>query len=450
MNRELRDTIVQNGLTYFIETYGCQMNMHESEKAAGILEALGYAAATDKRGADLIMFNTCCVREHAEARLSGNVGALKEYKQERPGALIAVWGCMMQQHGAAQKLAARFPFVDIVFGTNHIHRLGEMLSKGLLEGKRVIMADPDEMIAEGLPAKRSGPSAFVNVIYGCNNFCTYCVVPYVRGRERSRRSDDILKEIDSLCESGVTEVMLLGQNVNSYGKDADDDLGFPELIRRIDQQTSVKRLRFMTSHPKDLTDELIECYGSAKCLCEHIHLPVQSGSSNILAAMNRRYTREHYLELVEKLRARLPDIGITTDFIVGFPGETEEDFEETLSLVREARFDAAYTFAYSRRAQTKAASMPGQLSRSEKSERLARLNALVLHHVKESSAMYLGKNVEVLAECKSRMSGGELSGRTRTAKMVNFPGSEDEIGKYIDVVIDRVSTHTLHGMRKEQ
>ena len=285
LNEELRSCIAQKGLTYHIETYGCQMNAHESEKAAGLLEALGFSSAPKKSEADLILFNTCCVREHAEARLSGNVGALKEYKQTRPGALIAIWGCMMQQPGAAQKLAARFPFVDIVFGTNQLHHLEEMLTSALLDGKRVVMAEPDETIIEGMPARRSGASAFVNIIYGCNNFCTYCIVPYVRGRERSRRSADIIKEIDALCESGVTEVTLLGQNVNSYGKDLSGDLSFPELIRSIDKNTGVKRLRFMTSHPKDLTDELIECYGSAECLCEHIHLPVQSGSSRILAAM---------------------------------------------------------------------------------------------------------------------------------------------------------------------
>lgn len=447
LNEDLKSYIARKGLTYYIETYGCQMNAHESEKAEGILDALGFSAAQKKNEADLVFFNTCCVREHAEARLSGNVGALKEYKQVRPDAVIAVWGCMMQQPGAAEKLSARFPFVDIVFGTNQLHHLEEMLSSALLEGKRVIMAEPDEAIIEGMPVKRSGAAAFVNIIYGCNNFCTYCIVPYVRGRERSRSSAEILKEIDALCADGVTEITLLGQNVNSYGKDIEGDLSFPELIRRIDHDTGVKRLRFMTSHPKDLTDELIACYGSAGCLCEHIHLPVQSGSSRILEVMNRRYTREHYLELVDKLRARVPDIAITTDIIVGFPGETEEDFEETLSLVREVRFDAAYTFAYSKRSHTKAASLPGQLSRAEKSERLARLNALVLQCVRENNTRYFGKIVEVLAENQSRMDTGELSGRTRTAKTVSFPGRAEEIGSYLQVRIDRISTHTLHGVR---
>lgn len=449
MSEDLRTYIARNGLTYHIETYGCQMNAHESEKAAGVLEALGFSAVQQKNEADLILFNTCCVREHAEARLSGNVGALKEYKQERPGALLAVWGCMMQQPGAAAKLAARFPFVNIVFGTNQLHRLEEMLSSALMEGRRVIMADPDETIIEGVPVSRSGASAFVNIIYGCNNYCTYCIVPYVRGRERSRNSSDIIKEIDALCTTGVTEVTLLGQNVNSYGKDLVRDLSFPELIRKIDSATGIKRLRFMTSHPKDLTDALIDCYGDARCLCEHIHLPVQSGSSRILTAMNRRYTREHYLELVHKLRARVPQIAITTDIIVGFPGETEADFEETLSLVREVCFDAAYTFAYSKRALTKAAELPDQLSRTEKSERLARLNALVLECVKENNARYIEKTVDVLAENQSRMDECEISGRTRTAKTVSFRGCADEIGTYIEVDIDRVSNHTLHGNRAD-
>ncbi len=445
MNQELKDYIAQNGLTYHIETYGCQMNAHESEKAAGILEALGFTAAEKKREADLILFNTCCVREHAEARLSGNVGALKEYKLEKPGALIGVWGCMMQQPGIASKLAARFPFVDIVFGSNQLQHLEDMLQTALLEGRRVVMAEPDDTIAEGLPAKRSGASAFVNIIYGCNNFCTYCVVPYVRGRERSRKSYDIIKEIEALCNTGVSEVTLLGQNVNSYGKDLGNDLSFAELIRSIDRETGVKRLRFMTSHPKDLTDDLIACYGSVKSLCEHIHLPMQSGSSRILDAMNRRYTREHYLSLIDKLRARVPDIAITTDFIAGFPGETEEEFQETLSLAREVRFDAAYTFAYSKRPLTKAAAMPGQLSRAEKSERLSRLNALILQCVKESGQRYIGKTVEVLAESKSRLNGAEISGRTRTAKMVSFEGTPEDIGQYRQVRIDRASNHTLHG-----
>ncbi len=445
MNQELRDYIARKGLTYHIETYGCQMNAHESEKAAGVLDALGFSAAAEKREADLILFNTCCVREHAEARLSGNVGALKEYKQGKPDAIIAVWGCMMQQPGAASKLAARFPFVDIVFGTNQLHHLEGMLFSALLEGKRVVMAEPDESIIEGIPASRTGASAFVNIIYGCNNYCTYCIVPYVRGRERSRKSSDIINEIDTLCEAGVTEVTLLGQNVNSYGKDLGSDISFPKLIREIDRGSRVKRLRFMTSHPKDLTDELIECYGSVKSLCEHIHLPVQSGSNRILSAMNRRYTREHYVALIDKLRARVPEIAVTTDFIAGFPGETDEDFEETLSLVREIGFDAAYTFAYSKRALTKAAEMPGQLSRAEKSARLAALNALVLQSVKQSSNKYLGKTVEVLAESKSRLNSGELSGRTRTSKMVNFEGTADDIGEYLHVEIDRVSSHTLHG-----
>ncbi len=449
MSEDLRTYIARNGLTYYIETYGCQMNAHESEKAAGVLEALGFSTVQQKSEADLILFNTCCVREHAEARLSGNVGALKEYKQERPGALIAVWGCMMQQPGAAAKLAARFPFVDIVFGTNQLHRLEEMLSAALMENRRVVMADPDETIVEGVPVSRSGASAFVNIIYGCNNYCTYCIVPYVRGRERSRKSSDILKEIDALCESGVTEVTLLGQNVNSYGKDMEGDLSFPELIRAIHRNTGIQRLRFMTSHPKDLTDALIDCYGSVRCLCEHIHLPVQSGSSRILTAMNRKYTREHYLELVRKLRTRIPEIAITTDIIAGFPGETEADFEETLSLVSEVCFDAAYTFAYSKRTHTKAADLSGHLSRAEKSERLARLNALVLQCVKQNNARYMGKTVEVLAENQSRMDEGELSGRTRTSKMVSFAGKPDEIGRYITVDIDKVSNHTLHGIRKD-
>lgn len=448
MNEKLKKYIRENELRYHIETYGCQMNEHDSEKIAGVLEELGFVPAAEKK-ADLIIFNTCCVREHAEARVYGNIGALKEYKDENPEKIIAVCGCMMQQEGAAKKLLKRFPHVDIVFGTYQLQQLGEMLDAVIEDSSRQLRVTPDETIEESITAKRKGAfSAFVNIIYGCNNYCSYCIVPYVRGRERSRKPDDIIKEIDALCGRGVSEITLLGQNVNSYGNDIEGEISFPKLLERIDSETGIKRVRFMTSHPKDLTDELIGCYGRLKSLCEHIHLPVQSGSNIILEAMNRRYSREHYIELIAKLRECVPQIAVTTDFIVGFPGETEEDFCDTIDLVKEVRFDAAYTFAYSKRSGTSAAQMPGQLDRNIKSERLKRLNATVSECMQEKNEAYLGRKVEVLAENRSRRSENELCGRTRTAKTVTFAGTPDELGKYIELKIEGVKTHTLFGMRE--
>jgi tRNA-2-methylthio-N6-dimethylallyladenosine synthase len=448
VNEELKQLIQSRGLTYHIETYGCQMNAHESEKIAGVLETYGYLPAERKDDADFLLFNTCCVREHAEARLSGNIGALKDHKNGKEHGVIAVCGCMMQQDGSAAKLMGRFPFVDMVFGTNNIHKLESLLEDVLLDRQRAFCIDEDISIVEDLPARRDGgPSAFVNIIYGCNNFCTYCIVPYVRGRERSRRADDIVEEIRQLSDDGVSEITLLGQNVNSYGNDLDGSISFPVLLRRIDAETGVKRIRFMTSHPKDMSDELISCYGELPSLCEHIHLPVQSGSDDVLRRMNRRYTRAHYLELVDKLRIRVPSIAITTDLIVGFPGETEEDFMETLSLVSGVQFDAAYTFAYSKRKLTKAADMAEQIDRTVKAERLARLNALVTSTLQKRIGEYLHQDVEVLAEDVSTRDSGVVVGRTRTAKTVHFPGDESDVGSLINVHIDEVLMHTLRGKR---
>lgn len=448
MIEKLKAYIANNELTYYIETYGCQMNTHESEKIAGVLEALGYCPVAEKAEADLIIFNTCCVRQHAEARLYGNVGALKDHKNNVKGALIAVSGCVMQQEGAAKKLMKRFPFVDIAFGTNGIHRLESMLYDALIEGKRALYVDEDETIIEDVPIRReNAPNAFVNIIYGCNNFCTYCIVPYVRGRERSRQPDDIIKEVEELNKKGISEITLLGQNVNSYGNDMSVDITFVNLLKRIDSETDIKRLRFMTSHPKDMSDELIECYGSLKSLCEHIHLPVQSGSSRVLKLMNRKYTREHYLGLIERLKARVPDLAVTTDIIVGFPGETEQDFEDTLSLVKQVGFDAAYTFAYSKRTGTKAADMENHLDKQTMSERLARLNTLVKESMRERNSAYLGRTVQVLAESPGKRGRSEISGRTRTSKTVSFEGSQEDIGRYVMVKIDKVMAHTLRGVR---
>jgi tRNA-2-methylthio-N6-dimethylallyladenosine synthase len=385
------------------------------------------------------------VREHAEARLYGNIGALKHYRDNKPGAVIAVCGCMMQQQDAAKKLMRRFPFVNLTFGANDIHRLPELLDDVLIAQKRARCVDDDESIIEGLPCVRSSVhSAFVNIMYGCNNFCTYCVVPYVRGRERSRKSADVIAEIQALCSAGTKEITLLGQNVNSYGAGDNTELSFPELLERIDEDTDIERLRFMTSHPKDLTGALISCYGRLKSLCEHIHLPVQSGSDTVLERMRRRYTRAHYLDLVAQLRQCVPDIAI----IVGFPGETEAEFEQTMSLVDTVKFDAAYTFAYSSRRLTKAADMPGHLDKQTKAGRLARLNSMVAAHVREKNEAYLGKTVEVLVDSASKRKPGEISGRTRSAKTVNFHGDAQEMGCLVNVTIDKVMVHTLRGKRE--
>ncbi len=451
MDGTLKEYVTENRSSYYIETYGCQMNEHESEKLSGLLEGMGYTPAEDKSKADLIVFNTCCVREHAEARLYGNIGALKDHKQNVPGAIIAVFGCMMQQEDAAEKLQKRFPFIDIVFGTNHMHCLESMLYEALAGKRRVINVLQEESITEGLPVKRrSLYSAYVNIIYGCNNFCSYCIVPYVRGRERSRMPDDIINEISGLCNTGAAEITLLGQNVNSYGNDLDTRLTFPKLLERIENETNVKRIRFMTSHPKDLTDELISCYGRLESLCEHIHLPVQSGSDEILKRMNRRYTRDNYIELIGKLRQRVPDIAVSTDIIVGFPGETENDFYDTIDLVEKVRFDAAYTFAYSRRKLTKAASMPGQIEKGKKAERLAALNARINEIMKDKNCEYLGRELEVLAETVSKRNENELCGKTRSAKTVTFNGNAEKLGRLITVEIDKIKEHTLHGVCKTE
>ena len=424
------------------------MNSHDSERIAGILESLGYCPAKNKSDADLILFNTCCIREHAEARLRGNIGALRQHKEIRKGAVIGICGCMMQQKDTADDIRRRFRFVDLIFGTNKQHLLPQMLYDVLIEGKQAVVIDEDETIAEGIPAKRrSAHSAYVNIIYGCNNFCTYCIVPYVRGRERSRNSADIISEIKKLTDSGVKEITLLGQNVNSYGKDLSDDLSFSQLIRAIDKQTDIKRIRFMTSHPKDLTDDLIECFGDMESLCEHIHLPVQSGSNRILELMNRRYTAEKYLSLIEKLRKRVPQIAVTTDIIVGFPGETQEDFEDTVQLARDVCFDAAYTFAYSSRRLTKAALMDGHLDSKTKSQRLSVLNKVISECMAQNNKAYKGKIVEVLVDDISKRGSGEVTGRTRTAKTVNFAGTEDDVGELITVKIDKVKVHTLYSNR---
>lgn len=442
----LYQELSQRNLSYHIESYGCQMNAHDSEKIAGMLTAIGYQAAANKEEADLILFNTCCVREHAEKRVFGNVGALKKQKDENPGLMIAVCGCMMQQPEVAKKLYQRYPFVNLVFGTHSLHELPALLSLALQGERPLSVHDTEGDIIEGLPVKRvPGVSASINIMYGCNNFCSYCIVPYVRGRERSRQPEHIIEEARALALEGYTELQLLGQNVNSYGKDL-GGLSFAKLLGMVNEVKGIHRIRFMTSHPKDLSDELIEAMASLEKVCDHIHLPVQAGSDRILRLMNRGYTRAQYLTLVEKLRKKNPDIELTTDIIVGFPGETEEDFQETLSLMEEVCFSAAFTFMYSPRSGTRAAAMEGQLPQTVKKERLHRLNALQEQMTRKANEKYIGKTGSALVEgCDMRNDEPILYGKLPSFKMVYFPGTPDKIGSYMRVCVQKAHNNSLIG-----
>lgn len=354
----------------FVHTYGCQGNVADSEHIKGMLIEMGYVLCDDVSEADFILYNTCAIREHAEDRVFGNVGALKKYKKEKPGLIIALCGCMMQQEHIAEKIKKSYPFVNLVFGTHVTHKLPELVSKVLCTGKRVFCIDQsDGVIAEGLPSSRdSGENAWLPIMYGCNNFCSYCIVPHVRGRERSRKPDVILDEAKTLVKEGYKLITLLGQNVNSYGKNCDFDVNFAELIRRIDKIEGNFKFDFMTSHPRDCSFELIDVLSQSKHFCGHLHLPVQSGNNRILKEMNRHYTREHYLELIEYAKKKIPNVDITTDIIVGFPGETYEEFLDTLSLVKEVRYGSMFTFIYSPRKGTPAAEMPDPVSKEEKTK----------------------------------------------------------------------------------
>ena len=431
------------GRKYHIVTLGCQMNVRDSETLAGMLTEMGFTEAATREEADLILYNTCCVRENAENKALGNVIWLKELKKDKPDLLICVGGCMTQEEGMAESLIRQYPFIDLVFGTHNAYRFPEYLEKVLSDRVQVFeVLDTGGTICEGLPEKRSNPYfGFVNIMYGCNNFCSYCIVPYVRGRERSREMDDILDECKRLRDAGAREIMLLGQNVNSY---MGGGAKFAELLYRVDA-LGIPRVRFMTSHPKDLSDELIAAYGELRHLMPNLHLPVQAGNDEILKRMNRHYDREKYLSLVRRLRAVRPDIGLTTDVIVGFPGETEAQFEDTLSLVREVRFDAAYTFIYSPRAGTRAAEMDDPVSMEEKTERIQRLIALQQSITSEVLASQIGQIQPVLVDSVSTRSEQTIGGKTPRAHMVNFPGSAERIGQTVPVRITSAGKNTLRG-----
>jgi tRNA-2-methylthio-N6-dimethylallyladenosine synthase len=406
---------------YFITTFGCQMNVHDSEVLAGILESLGYEAAPAAEAADLILLNTCCVRENAENRTFGHIGNLKALKERRPGVIIGICGCMTQQPTVVAKIRASYPFVDLIFGTHNLHRLPELLQQLTATDTRVIEVwESEDEIHEGLPVRREESfRAWVTIMYGCNNFCSYCIVPYVRGRERSRAPEHILGEIRELAANGVKEVTVLGQNVNSYGKDSTNGWNFARLLQEI-ARTDIGRIRFQTSHPKDLSEELIAVMAAEKKISRHLHLPFQAGSSRVLKLMNRCYTKEEYRELTEKIQRSIPGIALSTDIIVGFPGETEADFADTMDLVARVRFDGAFTFIYSPRHGTPAATLPDQVPETVKKERLLKLIELQNRISLEKNQALIGTLQEVLVEGSSEKEAAIWSGRTMQNKLVHF------------------------------
>lgn len=424
-------------LTANITTFGCQMNARDSEKLSGILREAGYVE-TESEDADFVIYNTCTVRENANLRVYGRLGVLHGYKKKNPNMKIALCGCMMQEATVVEKLQKSYRFVDLIFGTHNIFKFAELLAMTLESDRMIIDIWKDtDQIVEDLPNERKYAfKSGVNIMFGCNNFCSYCIVPYVRGRERSREAKDIVREIEALVKDGVVEVMLLGQNVNSYGKNLEQPMTFAELLREIEQIDGLERIRFMTSHPKDLSDDLIEVMANSKKICPHLHLPLQSGSSRILKVMNRRYDKEKYLALAKKIRERMPDIALTTDIIVGFPGETEEDFQETLDVVRQVRYDSAFTFIYSKRTGTPAAVMEDQIPEDVVKDRFDRLLKEVQTISKEMAERFTGNEETVLVEEKNSQMDGYVTGRLGNNHVVHFEGSEELIGKLIRVRLD--------------
>lgn len=448
MTESLYEYVQKKSLTYYIETYGCQMNDHDSEKLAGILQSVGYERSEQIDRADLILFNTCCVRDHAEKKVFGNIGALKPLWEKNRELVVAVCGCMMQQQVVAEKLMKTFPFVKIVFGTNNMNELPSMLYSALLLKKRVLNVQQKSVSStaiEDVPmVRRKKPLATVNIMQGCDNFCSYCIVPYVRGREWSRPANDVVAEVKDLARQGYQEVMLLGQNVNSYGKGG-NDTDFAGLLERVATETGIARIRFMTSHPKDISERLLEVLAGHENICKQLHLPVQSGSSRVLARMNRGYSREDYLGIVEKARKMVPGIALTTDIIVGFPGETEEDFLQTMDLMRRVGYDAAFTFVYSPRNGTKAAEFPDQIPEEVKQQRIVQLVALQNEQTYRSNLAYVGKTERVLIEEVSRRDEKSVCGRTDSGKMVNMEGAKDTIGTFVTAEIIEAKRTTLLG-----
>ncbi len=431
----------------FVHSYGCQQNVSDGEKIKGVLSQMGYKMTDSPDNADFVMYNTCAVREHAEQRVFGNVGALKNVKRRRPDMLIGLCGCMTQQESVADKLKRSFPFVDIVLGTNMMHKLPEIIYKKLTEGKRVFdLSSADGMIAEGIPTLRDGSSkAWVPIMYGCNNFCSYCIVPYVRGRERSRRSCDIIAEVKELVNNGYKEITLLGQNVNSYGKE-NGEINFPQLLYKLNEIDGDFRIRFMTSHPKDATYELIDAIADCEKVCKHLHLPVQSGSDRILKEMNRKYTVSDYLEKIRYARERIPDVSFTSDIIVGFPNEMDEDFEGTLELIKTVGYDLLYTFIYSKRPGTPAAEMEDIISDERKSERFRRLLSVQEEIAYKRLSDMSGKIFKVLCEGEGRVLSNSLCGRADNNIMVEFENNGlAKEGEFVNVKITSSKGYVLIG-----
>ena len=429
-------------LTCSIHTFGCQMNARDSEKLKQILLDIGYIP-TDNEEADFVLFNTCTVRENANIRFYGRLGSLKGAVKQNPHMIIAVCGCMMQEKHVVETILERYRHVSLIFGTHNIYKLAELLFLYECEHRiQMEVLDGTDQIVENLPSSRKYRfKSGVNIMYGCNNFCSYCIVPYVRGRERSRTPEDILQEVKDLAEDGVIEVMLLGQNVNSYRA----DISFPELLRQVSLISGIERVRFMTSHPKDLSDELITVIRDNPKICRHVHLPLQSGSSRILKLMNRRYDKEQYLSLAEKIRCQIPGVSITTDIIVGFPGETEEDFLETMDVVERVRFDSAFTFIYSKRTGTKAAEMPDQVPENIVSDRFRRLLARVTEISREQTLLYTGRTLPVLVDSLNSKDSSLVTGRLSNNSVVHFPGSSDLIGTIVQVRLDEAKGFYYYG-----
>lgn len=447
--REIMEGFAREGVTplAMVDTYGCQQNEADSEKLRGYLAEMGYGFTDDEFAADLIIVNTCAVREHAEMRVLGNVGALNHSKKARPGQIIAVCGCMVQQEHMAQKLKLSYPVVDLVFGPHELWRFPELLSRVRNEHRRIFATEKnDGAVAEGIPVARTdGVKAWLSIMYGCNNFCTYCIVPYVRGRERSRRAADVVAEARGLIEAGYKDITLLGQNVNSYGRDLDEGTDFADLIRMIDAIPGDYRLRFMTSHPKDATEKLFKTMAECPHCAHQLHLPVQSGSDRILKAMNRSYDSEKYIRQVELARQYMPDLVLTTDIIVGFPGETDEDFAATLRLVERVRYDAMFTFIYSKRVGTPAASMPDPFTREEKQRHFDALMAASNRISGEKHKEYEGRRVRVLVDGETGREEYNLSSRTDGGRLVHLRGDKGLIGQFIDVTITSSNTWALYG-----
>ena len=445
---EIKDEFKKLGLgkTYFIKTYGCQMNVHDSENIKAILEQMGFKEVSSMDQADLVLLNTCAIRENAHNKVFGMIGRLKHMKEEKPNIITGICGCMAQEEVVVNEILDKYRFLDIVFGTHNINELPMILAKAMHQNKiEVDVKTIEGDIIENMPVKRDSKyKAWVNIMYGCDKFCTYCIVPYTRGKQRSRRFEDIINEVESLKKNGYKEVTLLGQNVNAYGKDLGLDYDMSDLLEGV-ANTGIERVRFVTSHPWDFTDKMIEVIGKYPNIMPYIHLPLQSGSDRILKLMGRKYTKESYLELFDKIKKTVPNASITTDIIVGFPGETEEDFLETLDVVNRCKYDSAFTFIFSPREGTPAAKMKDDTPLSVKEERLHRLNEAVNKYALEANQKYLGKVVSVLLENVSEKDEGMLAGYTDTMKLVNVKAPKDMLGKIVDVKITDVKTWSMDG-----